>query len=133
MLILISTNDGKRFFLPNDLQSLERIVTDFEDIQSLEYINPYKDIVAPDDVVENMVLESLSFGEALRAIRKGSKLTQMQLQNAIGVKQATLSRWEKGRILPLDWQMEAFIKHCGVSGIQEKRLLERWLSLRELL
>ena len=42
-------------------------------------------------------------GKNLRAIRKNMKLTQIQLQMATGIEQASLSKYENGeRIIPTD-------------------------------
>lgn len=42
-------------------------------------------------------------GKNLRAIRKQMKLTQIQLQMATGIEQASLSKFENGeRIIPTD-------------------------------
>ena len=53
-------------------------------------------------------------GERLKAARKDARLTQVELSEAVGVKQPTLSRWESGKELPLSENQEALCRALGV-------------------
>ena len=53
---------------------------------------------------------------ALVDVRKGQGFTQRELAQAVGVSQATVSRWEKGARLPRLWHALAM---CRVLGLQE--------------
>lgn len=48
-----------------------------------------------------------SFGDRLKELRKGKKLTQVQVSEMIDVQQGTYSRWENGTLEP---SLEAVVK-----------------------
>ena len=56
---------------------------------------------------------------ALVDARKSQGLTQRELAQAVGVSQATVSRWEKGARLPRLWHALAM---CQVLGVPESEI-----------
>lgn len=47
-----------------------------------------------------MVFDTRIFGQRLKELRKDKDLTTVQLGKALGISDATISRWENGKIRP---------------------------------
>lgn len=56
-------------------------------------------------------------GAALKARRTGKKLTQLALGRKMGVNENQISRWERGRDLISDVNLELFALNCGCRGV----------------
>lgn len=59
-------------------------------------------------------LSKEEFGQRLRALRKKAKLDQAELASEIGVKQGTVSRWEKGLAEAEQDHVESLCRFFGV-------------------
>lgn len=57
---------------------------------------------------------SESFGLRLQRLRKGRKLTQAQVAEAVGVSKPTVWAWEQGRARPVETRLDALAKVLGV-------------------
>ena len=51
-----------------------------------------------------------TFAKRITAARKGKKLTQEQVAQAVGVSRQTVSHWENGRVEPTQEQREAAMR-----------------------
>ena len=54
-------------------------------------------------------------GDRLKVARKGARMTQVELSEAVGVKQPTLSRWEGAKEMPLSENQESLCKALGTT------------------
>lgn len=61
------------------------------------------------------LIEKEYFGRALYALRRKLKMNQERMAAAIGVRGATVSRWESGLILPDPEHIDRICKEFGVS------------------
>lgn len=57
-----------------------------------------------------------TIGEALRAWRTGAKLRQVDVEEALGIDQTTLSSWEIGRNRASVSELTRLAKHYGISA-----------------
>lgn len=72
--------------------------------------------------------KTIKFGQWLREKREEKKLTQKDLAQALGLKQAAVSRFEKGRLLPGPKVIRKLAKEFGVA---EKFVFQMVDSLRK--
>ena len=66
-----------------------------------------------------------AFGLALRKARKAQKLTQQRVAAAIGVKQASVSGWERGPDLPRGDRLATI---SAAYKVGEARLRSLWMQ-----
>lgn len=76
----------------------------------------YPEIIAPITEMEG----ATSFGERVREVRRFFKFTQRELANALGVKQASVSKWETNRSIP---DVETSVLLSNLSGVSWDILL----------
>lgn len=67
------------------------------------------------------------FGAELRRLRQRMKLTQQAAADALGVKQASVSGWERGPDLPRVERLESIARKYGGD---ERRLRALWIKQR---
>lgn len=67
------------------------------------------------------------FGAELRRLRKRAKKSQQATADAIGVKQASVSGWERGPDLPRVERLESIAR---LLGGDERRLRALWIKQR---
>lgn len=65
--------------------------------------------------------------DLLKQARTDCGLRQKEVAEVLGIKDNTLSNWEKGRTEP---DIDTFIKLCGIYGVNSSELLERSYSLK---
>lgn len=72
-----------------------------------------------------------TFGERLRAAREARGLTQQALGFDVGVTDATISKWEKGRSEPTLAQLAMLAELLGVTTDKLIRNVAFWTGLAE--
>lgn len=83
-----------------------------------------------------MTPKTNSIGEAIRAARKQNALTQKELALKLGITQATISNWEKGKAEPDEEQKEKLQSILGPETLSQRlagqedasSVLAAWLS-----
>ena len=133
-LILVTTKDGGLSYLPDELSSLATFVGGFHNILNIQYVELLKESPKPSEPTQSSSSSLLSLGGILKSSRIGRKLTQKEAEALIdrkGIKQATISRWEKDRQLPSMNQLRVLMAFYELPEQTVELLETMWFKLSE--